>query len=149
MHFFHDSGVSSVLESSFTPRKLRFSGRCFLALKKKLLFLEVPFSASRYRINKARCFIFYKSDHSTLISTARVRAIPRIKTPTKSLSTSPIRAPLLLNKNGRCRTDIHNCDAQGKRPQRINTPCGPYTHFIFEDFALALNNLAVNRLYQR
>ena len=58
MHFFRDSGVSSVLESSFTPRKLRFSalascvalppesiqssGRYFLALTKKLLFLEVP-----------------------------------------------------------------------------------------------------------
>ena len=44
MHFFRDSGVSSVLESSFTPRKLRFSGRCFLALTQKLLFLEVPIS---------------------------------------------------------------------------------------------------------
>ena len=42
MHFFRDSGVSSVLESSFTPRKLRLSGRCFLALTQKLLFLEVP-----------------------------------------------------------------------------------------------------------
>ena len=58
MHFFRDSGLqifapakpvfnpsmdlSSVLESSFTPRKLRLSGRCFLALTQKLLFLEVP-----------------------------------------------------------------------------------------------------------
>ena len=42
MHFFRDSGISSVLESSFTPRKLRLSGRCFFALTKKILFLEVP-----------------------------------------------------------------------------------------------------------
>ena len=42
MHFFRDSSVSSVLESSFTPRKLRLSGRCFLALTQKLLFLEMP-----------------------------------------------------------------------------------------------------------
>ena len=42
MHFFRDSGVSSVLESSFTSRKLRLSGRCFLALTQKFLFLEMP-----------------------------------------------------------------------------------------------------------
>ena len=36
MHFFRDSGISSVLESSFTPRKLRLSGRCFFALTKKI-----------------------------------------------------------------------------------------------------------------
>ena len=47
MHFFRDSGVSSVLESSFTPRKLRLSGRCFLALTQKLLFLEVPLCATK------------------------------------------------------------------------------------------------------
>ena len=48
MHFFRDSSVSSVLESSFTPCKLRFSGRCFLALTKKLLFLEVPYGILRF-----------------------------------------------------------------------------------------------------
>ncbi len=42
MHFFRDSGVSSVLESLCMPYTLRFSVRCFLALTKKLLFLEVP-----------------------------------------------------------------------------------------------------------
>ena len=42
MHFSRDSRVSSVLESSFTSCKLRLSGRCFLALTKKILFLEVP-----------------------------------------------------------------------------------------------------------
>ena len=56
MHFFRVSGlqvfapakpvyspsmdISSVLESSFTLGKLRLSGRCFLALTQKLLFLE-------------------------------------------------------------------------------------------------------------
>jgi hypothetical protein len=33
--FFRDGGVSSVLKSSFTPCKLRFSARYFLALTKK------------------------------------------------------------------------------------------------------------------
>jgi hypothetical protein len=44
MVFFRDSGVSSVLESSFTPCKLRFCARYFLALTKNPHFLEVPFS---------------------------------------------------------------------------------------------------------
>jgi hypothetical protein len=58
MHFFRDGCVSSVLESSCITYTLRFSAlapgfalppasmqssaRCFLALTKKLLFLEVP-----------------------------------------------------------------------------------------------------------
>jgi hypothetical protein len=42
--FFRDGGVSSVLKSSFTPCKLRFSARYFLALTKNSKFLEVPIS---------------------------------------------------------------------------------------------------------
>ena len=42
MHFFRDGCVSSVLESSCMTYTLRFSARCFLALTKKLLFLEMP-----------------------------------------------------------------------------------------------------------
>jgi predicted Zn-dependent protease len=52
MHFFRDyrRGLmaptvgSSVLESSCMSYTLRLSARCFLALTKKILFLEVPFS---------------------------------------------------------------------------------------------------------
>ena len=42
--FSHDSCVSSVLESSCMSYTLRFCARCFLALTKKSLFLEMPFS---------------------------------------------------------------------------------------------------------
>ncbi|NKC12389.1 MAG: hypothetical protein GKR94_09345 [Gammaproteobacteria bacterium] len=42
MHFFRDCSVSSVLESSGITYTLRFCARCFLALTKKLLFLETP-----------------------------------------------------------------------------------------------------------
>jgi len=42
MHFSRDSCVSSVLESSCMPYTLRFSVRGFLALTRKLLFLEAP-----------------------------------------------------------------------------------------------------------
>ncbi len=42
MHFFRDCGVSAVLESSCMTYTLRFCARCFLALTKTLLFLEVP-----------------------------------------------------------------------------------------------------------
>jgi len=42
MHFSRDSCVSSVLESSCMPYTLRFSVRGFLALTRKLLFLDVP-----------------------------------------------------------------------------------------------------------
>ncbi|MBS1270173.1 MAG: hypothetical protein MAG794_01128 [Gammaproteobacteria bacterium] len=42
MHFSRDRGAGAVLESSLTPCKLRFCARCFLALTKKLLFLEAP-----------------------------------------------------------------------------------------------------------
>ncbi len=44
MHFFRDCGVSAVLEFSCITYTLRFCARCFLALTKKLLFLEVPLS---------------------------------------------------------------------------------------------------------
>ena len=44
MHFSRDCSVSSVLKSSCTLSTLRFSARCFLALTKKLLFLEMPLS---------------------------------------------------------------------------------------------------------
>jgi hypothetical protein len=42
MRYFRDSGVSAVLESSFTSCKLRFCARSFLALTKISLFLEAP-----------------------------------------------------------------------------------------------------------
>jgi len=44
MAFSRDSGVSAVLESSFTPCKLRFCARRFLALTKKSSLLEAPLS---------------------------------------------------------------------------------------------------------
>ncbi len=47
MHFFRDCGVSAVLESSGITYTLRFCARCFLALAKKLLFLEVPTTEHR------------------------------------------------------------------------------------------------------
>jgi hypothetical protein len=47
MHFFHDSRVSSVLESSCMSYTLRFCARCFLALAKKSLFLETPLDIQR------------------------------------------------------------------------------------------------------
>jgi len=46
MHFSRDSGVSSVLESSCMPYTLRFSVQRFLALTKKSLFLEMPYSVN-------------------------------------------------------------------------------------------------------
>ena len=67
MHFFHDIGVSFVLESSFTPRKLRFSGRHFLALKKKSLFLEVPLRAFAYELVLRRLY-----SYTALLSLASV-----------------------------------------------------------------------------
>ncbi len=43
MHFFRDCGVSAVLQSSCMTYTLRLRARCFLALTKKLLFVEMPF----------------------------------------------------------------------------------------------------------
>ncbi len=55
MHFFRDCGVNSVLESSGITYTLRFCARGFLALTKKLLFLEAPIRTSL--VNDALCII--------------------------------------------------------------------------------------------
>ena len=49
MHFFHDSGVSPVLESSCIPYTLRFCARGFLALTKKLLSWSYPVVTARWQ----------------------------------------------------------------------------------------------------
>ncbi len=60
MHFFRDCGVSAVLESSGITYTLRLCARCFLALTKQLLFLEVPSRRSTRR-RYLRFFALYSA----------------------------------------------------------------------------------------